>query len=173
MKLSKICIITVFLIFIFSNIIYANYAIDRLYYSVKIDFKKIESLELKVENDIDTINSIGLSIMHNGNEFNLIGDWKINFLKRSTYNVNLNFKLPVELDDFRFGRGIGLSGEGFYTSSNKFYWGFDYFENKDDWAYEVGLIYPFVNNSFFRIGVGNTYWNSDNTLNLGFMVDIN
>ena len=173
MKISNICIIILFLIFIFSHNILANYAIDRVYYNVKVDLQKIESLELKIENDLDTINTTGLKISHNGDKFNLLADWRINFLKRSTYNVNLNFLLPIELDGHKFGKGIGLSGEGFYASSNKFYWGLDYFANKDEWRYEVGIIYPFVNDSYFRIGVGNTYWNSDNTLNLGFLVDIN
>lgn len=172
MKFLNVFFITLILIIVLSFNLLA-YPVDQVSYSIRGNLDKLESLELELVNRIDNINSAGFALIHDGDKFKFQGDWQINFLKRSTYQINFGFLFPLELNDFKLGRGLGFSGENFLTGANRFYWEVShFFDKKDSLIYEVGMRYPISRDGLLIIGVGNTYWNSDNNLRLGFKLDI-
>lgn len=116
MRKWKISILSLLLLLIYSLTCFAAPSIDRVSYIIRGDFNEVESLQLKLEDRIDNINSLGLLLLYDGQSFKVEGDWQIEFLKRSSYKMNLAFILPLDLSEMKLGRGLGISGESFYLS---------------------------------------------------------
>jgi len=170
MKNVIICSIIILLVF-FSTGNTNAYSIDQVSYSIRGDLDELKFLDLRIGSRVDHINSTGISIIHDGETFKLQGDWWIRFLQRPEYSISLKFTLPMELDKFSLGRGIGFYGEVF--TSNNLYWDINYYFDKDTWVYEGGFLYPMNSNTKLLLGIGNTYWSSDKAnLHFGFEMEI-
>ncbi|NLJ84100.1 MAG: hypothetical protein GX336_04225 [Halanaerobiaceae bacterium] len=152
--------------------IFAAPSIDRVSYLIRGDFNKVDSLQIKLEDRLDTINTLGLVVLYDGNSFKLEGDWQIEFLKRPTYRMNLAFVFPLNLADLHLGKGLGFTGESFYSTPNRFIWNLNYFFDADKWTYGLGLQHPLYEDTSLIIGVGNNYWDRENKLFFGFKVGL-
>ncbi len=175
MSSTKFVLLNIFIIlFIFAIPVMAQYSVDTIYYGISGNIDEVESLKLKIEHNLDTINTLGLAFIHDGKGINLEGSWEINFLKRSYYDINLNFLIPVVLDKMKTGKGIGFSGEGIYLNQNRYYWNVNYFLDRDvnQWVYEGGITLPMTVNTYLTLGIGNTYWDTDRSFKIGIKVDM-
>ena len=95
MKLWKRPILYILLFLSCSLTIFAGPSIDRVSYLIRGDFNNVDSLQIKLEDRLDTINTLGLLALYDGNSFKLEGDWQIEFLKRPTYRMKLAFIFPL------------------------------------------------------------------------------
>ncbi len=175
MRFCKLVIINVLILFItMAAPVVAQYPIDNVYYGLSGNLDALEYLKLRVQHDLDPINTLALALVHDGNGFNIKGKWQINFLKRSYYHIALNFLLPVELDGMKMGKGIGFSGDAFYLNQNRYYWKVAYMLNREEepWIYEGGISVPLAVNTYLSMGLGNSYWNSNTSFKLGIEVDL-
>ena len=173
MRKWKISILSLLLLLIYSLTCFAAPSIDRVSYIIRGDFNEVESLQLKLEDRIDNINSLGLLLLYDGQSFKVEGDWQIEFLKRSSYKMNLAFILPLDLSEMKLGRGLGISGESFYSSINRFSWKVSYFFDRvDPWAYEVSMLHPLHEDTALLVGIGNNSWHRDNKLFFGLRAGI-
>lgn len=147
---------------------------DSIHYIVSGDFNDVEFLKMSLDNYLDDINTVAYKLIYDGDDFNLEGNWTIKFLKKKKYNIGLDFSFPLELDDMKMGKGIGLSANSYYLNQNKLYLDIDYFFDRDDrWVYEGGVIIPLSTVLDLTLGVGNSYWETDsNCLNIGLKVAI-
>jgi hypothetical protein len=173
-KYKFVLINTLMLLIILATPVLAQYSIDNVYYGLSGNLDAVEYLKLRVEHELDTINTLGLALIHDGTGLNFEGNWQINFLKRSHYDIGLNFLLPVELEGLKIGKGIGFSGEAIYLNQNRYYWKVTYMLNReeDQWIYEGGITVPLTVNTYLTMGLGNSYWNSNKSFKLGIEVDL-
>lgn len=147
------------------------YSIDQVSYSIRGDLDALKFLDLRIGSRVNDINSSGICIIYDGDTFKLQGDWWIHFLKGTDYKISLKFVVPMELDEFRIGRGIGFYGE-LFTGRNLF-WDLNYYFDRDSWVYEGGYIYPLNSDTKLLLGIGNTYWAPDDiNLHFGFDMEI-
>ncbi|MTI58816.1 MAG: hypothetical protein FH762_02300 [Firmicutes bacterium] len=145
---------------------------DSIHYIVSGDFSDVEFLKMSLDNYLDDINTVAYKLVYDGDDFNLEGNWRIKFLKEKKYNLGLDFSFPLELDGMKLGKGIGLSANSYYLNQNKLYLDIDYFfDRADRWVYEGGVIIPLSTVIDLTLGVGNSYWETDNNcLNIGLKV---
>ena len=172
MKLWKRPILYILLFLSCSLTIFAGPSIDRVSYLIRGDFNNVDSLQIKLEDRLDNINTLGLLALYDGNSFKLEGDWQIEFLKRPTYRMKLAFIFPLDLADLHLGKGLGFAGESFYSTINRFTWNLKYFFDADRWVYDLGMTHPIYEDASLIICVGNNYWDRENKLFFGFKVGI-
>jgi hypothetical protein len=155
----------------------ATPVLDSAQYIVNGDIGEVNALKLKLNYQIDKINSFEPTFTYHEEEIKLQGTWKINFLKShsqfSTLNLDLSLATPVK--NISLDPAIGLSGELKYTAKNKINWQLDYYFNKPGkkWVYHGGITLPLASNNKLLLGIGNSYWYMNETIfDLGLKLEL-
>ena len=155
----------------------AGLVLDSAHYVINSDLNEINALELKLDYNIDSINSFQPVLTYHNQEIKLKGTWKINFLKNMNRisALNLDLSLTTPLQDISPEPSIGLSGDVNYLTHNKINLQLDYYLNKPgkNLVYHGGVSLPLSSTGELTLGFGNSYWNTNHALfDLGFKFDL-
>ncbi|MFW5855670.1 MAG: hypothetical protein ACOCVB_00205 [Bacillota bacterium] len=177
MKYRIIVILSLLFIFLITGLSQAAPVMDSVHYTLSGNVSEVNALKLDLDYHLDSINDVTARFTYHEQAIKVDGAWKINFLQRQDYDIDLRLVTAAPLNDFSFNPALGIGGSSDYLEHNDLYWEVDYYFQEEleekKWVYQVGISLPVTSRGKISLGMGNSYWyHNDNMVNLGLKVDL-